>query len=102
MIKIAIVGAAGRMGKTLVTACHETDGIELSVATEYPQSTLIGVDAGELAGVGLCEVVIAPNLASAEKDFDILIDFTGPIPCLKHLEWCQQNNKKNYYRYNRV
>jgi len=94
MIKIAIVGAAGRMGKTLIEACHEREGLELSVATERPQSSLIGSDAGELAGVGRCEVKLAASLDDAEKDFDILIDFTGPVPCLQHLAWCQQNNKK--------
>lgn len=94
MIKIAIVGAAGRMGKTLIEACQNTEEVMLSVATEYPQSSLVGADAGELAGVGHCDVAIAASLDQAEKDFDVLIDFTGPEPCLQHLAWCKQNNKK--------
>ena len=94
MTNIAIVGAAGRMGKTLIEACHETDNINLSVATEYPESSLLGADAGELAGIGKSGVKIAGSLDDAEKDFDILIDFTRPEPCLKHLEWCKKHNKK--------
>lgn len=94
MTNIAIVGAAGRMGKTLIEACHQTDGLNFTVATEYPQSSLIGADAGELAGIGKTGVLIVGSLDDAEQDFDILIDFTRPEPCLDHLEWCQQNNKK--------
>ncbi len=94
MIKIAITGAAGRMGKTLIEACHETEGLQLSAATEYPQSSLIGADAGELAGIGSNGVMIARSLDDVDQDFDILIDFTRPEPCLAHLDWCVQHQKK--------
>jgi len=52
MSRIAIVGAAGRMGRTLVQAVHETPGLDLTVAVERLGSSLVGADAGELAGVG--------------------------------------------------
>ncbi len=94
MTNLAIVGAAGRMGKTLIEACNETENLTVTVATEYPESSLLGADAGELAGVGKLGVKIAGSLDDAEQDFDILIDFTRPEPCLKHLAWCKQNNKK--------
>jgi 4-hydroxy-tetrahydrodipicolinate reductase len=94
MTNIAIVGAAGRMGKTLIEACNEIDELNFTVATEYPQSSLLGTDAGELAGIGKTGVMVAGSLDDAEQDFDVLIDFTRPEPCLKHIEWCKQNNKK--------
>lgn len=94
MTRIAIVGAGGRMGKTLIEACTQTDGLELTVATEHPSSSLIGADAGELAGVGKNGVLIAPTLDEAANDFDVLIDFTRTEPCLMHLHWCVANNKK--------
>ena len=62
MIRIAITGAGGRMGKTLIEAIQLTDGVELSAALEHPQSSLIGVDAGELAGVGNKGVTVAASL----------------------------------------
>ena len=46
MTNIAIVGAAGRMGKTLIEACNESDTLSFTVATEYPESSLIGADTG--------------------------------------------------------
>ncbi len=94
MTKIAIVGAGGRMGKALVEACAQTDGLELSVATEQPASSLIGADAGEVAGIGKNGVIIAPTLDDAANDFDVLIDFTRPEPCLLHVNWCVANGKK--------
>lgn len=94
MTKIAITGAAGRMGKTLIEACHEADGLQLSVATEYPQSSLLGADAGELAGIGKNGVTLVGSLDDADQDFDILIDFTRPAPCLAHLDWCVKHQKK--------
>lgn len=93
MINIAIVGAAGRMGKILIEACTESSDAKLSVATEHPESSLIGADAGEVAGVGKNDVIIADALDSATNDFDVLIDFTRPVPTLNHLDWCVKNNK---------
>jgi 4-hydroxy-tetrahydrodipicolinate reductase len=93
MINIAIVGAAGRMGKILIEACAESDDAKLTVATEHPDSSLIGADAGEVAGVGKNGVIIAPSLDDAESDFDVLIDFTRPVPTLNHLDWCVKNDK---------
>ena len=94
MVNIAVVGAAGRMGKTLIEACAETEGLQLTVATEVPESSLIGADAGEVAGIGKNGVKISDSLDSAEQDFDVLIDFTRPEPCLAHLDWCVANGKK--------
>ena len=94
MIKIAIVGAAGRMGKILIEACHENENAVLTVATEYPQSSLIGADAGEVAGIGKNGVIITPSLDAAEQDCDVVIDFTRPEPSILHLNWCLKNNKQ--------
>jgi len=94
MIKVAIVGAGGKMGKTLLEACAEKDGLEVTVATEREGSSLIGVDAGELVGLGKTDVAIADSLGNAEQDFDVLIDFTRPEPTLSHLDWCVKHNKR--------
>ena len=93
MINIAVVGAAGRMGKILIEACVESDNAKLTVATEHPESSLIGTDAGEVAGVGKNNVIIVSSLDDAANDFDVLIDFTRPAPTLNHLDWCVKNNK---------
>ena len=92
MNKIAIAGAAGRMGKTLIEACHLDENTVLTGATVSQLSSLIGADAGELAGVGKNEVVLVTSLADA-ADFDLLIDFTTTDATMVHLDWCVANHK---------
>lgn len=94
MIRIAISGCAGRMGKHLVEACTQMDGVTLGAASEHPGSSLIGADAGELAGVGRLGVNVVADLASVVHDFDVLIDFTRPEVTLAHLALCRANGKK--------
>jgi 4-hydroxy-tetrahydrodipicolinate reductase len=93
MIKVAVVGAAGRMGKNLVQAIQDTDGLELGAATERAESSLIGVDAGALAGVGDLGVKVVGDLQQAVDDFDVVIDFTRPAATMAHLEVCLSHGK---------
>ena len=93
-MRVAVVGAAGRMGKNLIEAVGMTKGLELTAATEHPDSSLIGADAGEVAGVGKLGVIIAADLSVVVNDFDVVIDFTGLAPTLNHLSICREHGKK--------
>lgn len=90
-INIAINGAAGRMGRCLIQAVAETDGLELSAAIDRPESSLIGVDAGELAGVGKLGVVLSADLDQATQQSDVIIDFTIPEATMALLPLCAEN-----------
>ncbi len=94
MLNIAVTGAAGRMGRTLIEAVHrsENEQLRLSAAVQREGSSLIGADAGELAGLGRLGVPIVADLADAE--FDLLIDFTLVEPSLRNLEYCRNNDKR--------
>jgi len=94
MTRIAIAGAAGRMGRSLIQACHETGGVELAAALEHPDSPLLGSDAGELAGVGRTGVALGAELGAVLDAFDVLIDFTRPGPALANLAVCRQAGKR--------
>ena len=93
MKRIAVIGAAGRMGKTLIEAIQQAEGATLTAAIERPESTLIGADAGELAGVGKLGVNIVGDLQQVLDDFDVLIDFTHPTSTLVNLEVCRAAGK---------
>lgn len=90
MSRIAIIGAGGRMGKTLVAAVNQQEGASLSAAIERPESTLIGADAGELAGVGRLGVAVSGDLKSALSQTDVLIDFTHPTATMANIEACRE------------
>ena len=92
MTRIAIAGAAGRMGRNLIMACAATEGVQLSHAVEKPDSPFIGIDAGVVAGIEAQGVVIVDQLDA--EQFDVLIDFTHPTVTSKHVDYCLQHNRK--------
>ncbi|PQQ29265.1 4-hydroxy-tetrahydrodipicolinate reductase [Photorhabdus luminescens] len=92
-IRVAIVGAGGRMGRQLIQAIYQLDNVALGAALERSGSSLIGADAGELAGIGHTGVTVCDDLKSVVDNFDVLIDFTRPEGTLTHLEICRQNGK---------
>jgi 4-hydroxy-tetrahydrodipicolinate reductase len=87
--RIGITGAAGRMGRTLVEAIALAgDELQLTAALERPDSSLLGADAGELAGQGRNGVAVVSSLADVVDAIDVLIDFTVPAATLANLEVC--------------
>jgi len=93
MTRIAITGAAGRMGKVLIEAVTLTERVSLGAAVVRPGSSLVGSDAGELAGVGRNGVALAGDLSEVTDDFDVLIDFTFPDLTLANLDVCRNAGK---------
>ena len=93
MTRIAITGAAGRMGRALIEAVQQSDAT-LSVAVERPGSDVIGLDAGELAGIGKNGVLVVDDVKSVLGEFDVLIDFTRPQVSENNLLICRDADKK--------
>ena len=94
MTRIAIVGVAGRMGRTLVNAVEQEADASLAGGIVEPGSSLAGADIGELAGVGKRGVIAVDSLASIVDDFDVLIDFTAPKVTLANLAFCAKHGKR--------
>ena len=93
MIRVAVTGAAGRMGKTLIQAIEEADGLQLGAALEHPDHPAVGQDAGDIAGVGSLGVLINADAQLCIGDFDVVIDFTVPAATLVLAEACRANGK---------
>jgi 4-hydroxy-tetrahydrodipicolinate reductase len=93
MTRIAIHGAGGRMGRALIEAVRDADDGELVAALDRPDSPLIGVDAGEMAGLGCLGVAIGGDLAVLGDGFDVLIDFTSPQATLAALAHCRAHGR---------
>jgi 4-hydroxy-tetrahydrodipicolinate reductase len=81
------------MGRNLVQAVQESAGLKLGAATEHTESSMLGQDAGVVAGVGELGVEIVSDLRQVADDFDLLIDFTRPAATMAHLEICRANGK---------
>ena len=92
-MRIAVIGASGRMGKNLIIAANEAEGVSLGAAIVKAGSSLVGADAGEIAGIGKLGVSAVASLADCVADFDVLIDFTTPTLTLENAAFCAQHNK---------
>ena len=77
-MRLVVAGAGGRMGRTLVKAIAETDGVVLAGAIEAPGAAVIGRDVGELAGLGPNGIVVSADAPSLFAKADGLVDFTIP------------------------
>jgi 4-hydroxy-tetrahydrodipicolinate reductase len=81
-LRVVIAGAGGRMGRTLIHAVAATKGVVLAGAVDAPDSTVIGRDAGELAGLGKNGVSVVGDAAPLLRQADALIEFTIPAATL--------------------
>jgi len=88
--RIIVAGASGRMGRMLIRAVHEAEGARLVGATEHPDNSFVGNDAGELAGVGALGVAIAADVGTC-AEADVLIDFTSPVATLANAEFVAEH-----------
>jgi 4-hydroxy-tetrahydrodipicolinate reductase len=77
-MRLVIAGAGGRMGRTLVKAISEADGLAVVGALEGANSPLIGQDAAVLAGLPASGVTIMSDPWPLLQSADAIIDFTAP------------------------
>ena len=94
MIEVAIAGAAGRMGRTLVEAVETSDApIKVGAASVLADDPTVGSDIGLLALGRPLGVVAKPSFESQVDAFSVLIDFTSPEATLGHLALCCHHGK---------
>ncbi len=92
-IKVTITGAAGRMGKRLVSLVNESSRLQLAGATEAEGHPSLGKDAGDVAGCGPLGVSLADDLAQVLPLSDVIIDFTAPAATLHHVAQAVQHKR---------
>ncbi len=92
-LRIAVAGASGRMGRTLIESILDSTDTELAGAFDVSGSPAIGRDAGEFVGVAT-GVRISDSPASAIAGAGFLIDFTRPEGTLAHLKLAVQHGVK--------
>lgn len=81
-MRLVVVGAAGRMGRTLVGAVSENPATILHAAIEREGSPFIGQDAGVLAGQSPSGIAVTTDARSAFSGADGVLDFTAPAATL--------------------
>jgi 4-hydroxy-tetrahydrodipicolinate reductase len=87
MIKIAISGAGGRMGRRIAALAIESEQFDIVAALEAAGQETVGKDIGELAGLGPFGVKVTAELSVKP---DVLIDFSTPAGTLAALAACRK------------
>jgi 4-hydroxy-tetrahydrodipicolinate reductase len=90
MIKLAISGVAGRMGRAIVQELAQSSEMEVVAGLENRDNSALGKDIGSVAAVQKSGVAITDNLDHVA--FDVMIDFSRPDATLDHLEICKTRN----------
>ena len=88
-MRVAISGAAGRMGRTLIAACAERPDFECAGALERSGHEALGSDAGILAGVGSIGVPVTDEFERFAEQVDGVIDFSLPAGSAAVAERCR-------------
>jgi 4-hydroxy-tetrahydrodipicolinate reductase len=85
MIKAIVAGAAGRMGRRIISMVHQNPDIILTGAFERPDHPMVHEDAGQVAGLGELGVKIVGALKDVIAQGEVLIDFTTPQATLENI-----------------
>jgi 4-hydroxy-tetrahydrodipicolinate reductase len=93
MLRIAIAGASGRMGKMLIEAVGNASDMTLAGALDIATSPAVGGDPMAFLGKS-CDVRVTADLAQGLRDADVLIDFTRPAATLAHLAVCRRHGTR--------
>ncbi|MDE2149029.1 MAG: 4-hydroxy-tetrahydrodipicolinate reductase [Gammaproteobacteria bacterium] len=77
-LRLALLGATGRMGRALIESIAATPGLTLAATVTVAGDPLLGVDAGKLAGAGKLGITVSDDLDAAVERCDVLVDFSRP------------------------
>src|SRR5512135_583897 len=78
MISLAVMGAAGRMGRRIIACIGEDKDVRLAGAVEAAHSKFVGSDAGLLGGLSEIGVLVVSDPERAVQVADVVIDFSNP------------------------
>jgi 4-hydroxy-tetrahydrodipicolinate reductase len=90
MLNVAMLGASGRMGRTIVPLLAEADDLRLCGALAAPEDTAVGQDAGVLAGIAPLAVVVSDDPSVALAGAQVAIDFTLPAVSVVNARLCRE------------
>jgi 4-hydroxy-tetrahydrodipicolinate reductase len=82
--RVAIIGAAGRMGRELCRAGLATQDVELAGGTEGPGAPDLGADLGELCGAGKLGISVTED---PPGEAEVLVEFSTPEATVRHLSY---------------
>src|SRR3989304_1563051 len=89
--KLVVIGAAGRMGKRILSLAAESGQFDIIGAVERHDHPDIGKDASVLTGIEPLNVELA-HFYPYPADADVAIDFSMPVAAVKTIDYCLESN----------
>lgn len=89
-MRLAVMGASGRMGRALTLAVNSNSQTSVAGATERPGADVIGQDIGSLIGIDPLNVAITDDPVELFTRVDGILDFTSPAATLQFAELAAQ------------
>ncbi|MGH8371813.1 MAG: 4-hydroxy-tetrahydrodipicolinate reductase [Gammaproteobacteria bacterium] len=86
IVKIALLGAAGRMGRAIIEASQDYPGVQIGAALVQSDSSLLGQVADD-------KVRYSADIEAALKVSDVLLDFATPAATASALDACLSARK---------
>jgi 4-hydroxy-tetrahydrodipicolinate reductase len=93
MIKVAIAGIAGRMGRSIASLLSGEEDIKIVGATERQGHTVVGKDIGVVLGSGELNVFVSDRIEEAASSADVIVDFTTPASTLTNARYASRSGK---------
>ena len=90
-MKVAVLGAAGRMGRAVTQCILESSDLKLVGAVTEPKDPLLGRDAGELAGAAAAGVILTDERSQVLHAAKVAIDFTLPAAIEANVRACVEH-----------
>lgn len=89
-MRLVVVGASGRMGRALIKAVTETSGVMVHAAIDQPGSSVLGTDAGTLAGLSELGIPVTDDPLAAFAKAEGVLDFTAPAASVQYADLAAQ------------
>ena len=89
LVRIALIGATGRMGQAVLRAAPHFPGLIVTAAIASPGSLALGRDAGAVAGIGATNLLVTSDLPAALGAADVVIDFSDAAATAANLAACR-------------
>lgn len=91
MLKVAVLGASGRMGRAVLECIAEADELEIVGALTETSDSAVGADVGESAGLPATGVPLTDDRAQALDGAQVAIDFTSPAATAANVRACVES-----------
>src|SRR3954470_19311287 len=89
-LRVVVVGAGGRMGRSLLRAVQDESGMALVGALDRPDAPVQGQDVGVLAGGSPIGVLVSDDPLPVFANTDAVLDFTSPAATVAYAELSAQ------------